>query len=130
MHDLLLADPARSWTLAKLSALVHLSPKQLGRVFADAYGLTPRAVNGQLDFRELTDAPNRHAIPGVQAKASATTPTSPIALAQERALLKIDPVEYPHLVANEALHLQGARGLRLPVAKHRVVTDRLGTEGL
>lgn len=83
-----------------------------------------------LDFRQLTDAPDRQAIPGVQAKASATMLTSTVALAQEQALLKIDPIEYPHLVANEALHLQAARTLKLPVANHRVVADRHGVQGL
>lgn len=83
-----------------------------------------------LDFRELTDAPDRHAIPGVQAKASATILTAPIATASERALLKIDPPGHPHLVVNEDLHLTAARGLRIPVAHHRVVQDAHGVPGL
>ncbi|MEO2096430.1 type II toxin-antitoxin system HipA family toxin [Brachybacterium paraconglomeratum] len=83
-----------------------------------------------LDFRALTDAPDRHALPGVQAKASATMLTSPFTTTAERALLKIDPPEHPHLVANEALHLAAARSLRLPVAGHRVVKDGQGVPGL
>lgn len=83
-----------------------------------------------LDFRALTDAPDLHALPGVQAKASATMLTSPFTTTAERALLKIDPPEHPHLVANEAHHLVAARILRLPVAGHRVVTDRQGVPGL
>lgn len=40
-----------------------------------------------LDFRALTDAPDRHALPGVQAKASATMLTSPFTTMAERARL-------------------------------------------
>jgi len=83
-----------------------------------------------LDFRALTDAPDRHALPGVQAKASATMLTSPFTTTAERALLKIDPPEHQHLVANENLHLSAARALRLPVAEHRVVRDGQGVPGL
>ncbi|WP_338142907.1 HipA domain-containing protein [Brachybacterium saurashtrense] len=83
-----------------------------------------------LDFRSLTDAPDRHALPGVQAKASATMLTSPFTTTAERALLKIDPPDHPHLVANEELHLAAARALRLPVAEHRVVRDGQGVPGL
>lgn len=39
--DLLRDQPARRWTLHELSAAVHLSPSQLGRIFVDAYGTTP-----------------------------------------------------------------------------------------
>lgn len=84
----------------------------------------------QLDFRELTDAPDRHALPGLQAKASATMLTSPLATNRERALLKIDPPQYPHLVANEELHLEAARGLKVAVAQHRVVRDVHDVPGL
>lgn len=40
---LLRSDVARRWTLDELAARVHLSPSQLGRVFADAYGKSPIA---------------------------------------------------------------------------------------
>lgn len=83
-----------------------------------------------LDFRQLTNAPDRHALPGVQDKASATMLTSPFATARERALLKIDPPQNPHLVENEVLHLGGARKLGIPVARHRLVQDVNGVPGL
>lgn len=38
---LLQEAPEQRWTLQDLAAAVHLSPSQLGRVFADAYGKTP-----------------------------------------------------------------------------------------
>lgn len=39
--DLLRDKPARRWTLGELADAVHLSASQLGRVFVDAYGMTP-----------------------------------------------------------------------------------------
>lgn len=38
--ELLIGAPSQRWTLHELAAAVHLSPSQLGRVFADAYGKT------------------------------------------------------------------------------------------
>lgn len=40
---LLRQDPAEPWTLDGLARRVHLSPSQLGRVFADAFGCGPMA---------------------------------------------------------------------------------------
>lgn len=42
-RDLLHASPADPWTLGALAERVHLSPKQLTRVFMEAYGKTPLA---------------------------------------------------------------------------------------
>lgn len=39
--ELLRDAPEQRWTLRGLAAAVHLSPSQLGRLFADAYGKTP-----------------------------------------------------------------------------------------
>lgn len=41
VRDVLRSDIARSWGLAELAGMVHLSTKQLSRVFVDAYGKTP-----------------------------------------------------------------------------------------
>lgn len=41
--ELLREYPARRWTLDALAAAVHLSPSQLSRVFAEAYGKSPLA---------------------------------------------------------------------------------------
>ncbi|WP_223881428.1 helix-turn-helix transcriptional regulator [Nesterenkonia ebinurensis] len=63
VRDLLRDDPPRSWSLDELAAMVHLSPKQLSRVFSDAFGLTPRAYQTRLRVAEMarllreTDAP-------------------------------------------------------------------------
>ena len=83
-----------------------------------------------LDFAALTASPDRHGLPGVQAKASASMVNTPLALRGSRALLMIDPPDHPHLVENEALHLAGARALRIPVAEHTVVHDQHGRVGL
>lgn len=83
-----------------------------------------------LDFAELAGALDLHGLPGVQDKASASMLTAPLAMRRHRYILKLDPAEYPHLVANEALHLSAARRLKIPVAKARVVTDRRGASGL
>ncbi|WP_347040925.1 type II toxin-antitoxin system HipA family toxin [Brachybacterium nesterenkovii] len=56
--------------------------------------------------------------------------TVPVALARSRAILKVDPADYPHLVVNEAAHLVAARRLRIPVAEHSVVHDGAGVQGL
>lgn len=42
-RNLLRSDLSRGWTLSELAAAVHLSGKQLSRVFVDAYGKTPLA---------------------------------------------------------------------------------------
>lgn len=83
-----------------------------------------------LDFAAIADAVDRHGLPGVQAKASASMLTTPVALANRRYLLKLDPPRHPHLVLNEAAHLTGAKALKIPVAKHSVVSDRNGLPGL
>jgi len=83
-----------------------------------------------LDFAYLADAVDPHGLPGVQHKASASMMTTPLALANRRYLLKLDPPQYPHLVVNEAAHLTAAKALKIPVAKHSVVTDRKGRPGL
>lgn len=83
-----------------------------------------------LDFAALADAVDPHGLPGVQAKASASMLTTPLAMAGRRYLLKLDPPQHPHLVLNEAAHLAGAKSLKIPVARHSVVTDRNGLPGL
>lgn len=46
-------DIALSWTLGALSARVHLSPKQLSRVFTETYGKTPLAYLTMLRVEEM-----------------------------------------------------------------------------
>ncbi|WP_112235541.1 type II toxin-antitoxin system HipA family toxin [Kocuria sp. BT304] len=83
-----------------------------------------------VDFSRLATALDLHALPGVQEKASASMLTAPVAAAEKRYILKLDPPEHAHLVANEALHLAAARQLRIPVATAQTVVDRHGVPGL
>lgn len=62
-------------------------------------------------------------IPGVQDKASARMISVPVARAGERYLLKVDPPEYPHVVANEAFVLRAAARAGVPSASAEVVVD-------
>ena len=70
------------------------------------------------------------ALPGVQDKVSARAISLPLAQASDRWILKLDPPEYPHVVANEAFFLGLAKKAKLPVASARVVHDRDGRPGL
>lgn len=69
-------------------------------------------------------------LPGVQDKVSARMISVPVARAHERCILKIDPPEFPHLVANEAFFLALARDARMPVVEAKVVRDVDGRFGL
>lgn len=84
----------------------------------------------ELDFATLVNSVDLHGLPGVQNKASASMLTTPLALSGMRYLLKLDPAENPHLVVNEAAHLAGAKGLKIPVVKSKVISDMNGLEGL
>ncbi|GAA1416171.1 hypothetical protein AUR04nite_35250 [Glutamicibacter uratoxydans] len=84
----------------------------------------------KLDFVALSRTMDLHSIPGVQDKISATMLTTPLALGEASYLLKLDPRDHPYLVANEALHLNAARLLKLPVAASKLVYDRNQVEGL
>ena len=60
-------------------------------------------------------------IAGVRDKASARMISVPVATAGERYLLKLDPPEYPHVVANEAFFLR----IGLPARASERALDRL-----
>lgn len=100
----------------------------------------PAVVVGAWDeirFRDLLAIPgkaegrwDRVAIPGVQDKLSAGLINLPVARRNERYLLKLEPPELPHLVANEAFFLRAARRSQLETAQAEVVHDREGVPGL
>lgn len=73
---------------------------------------------------------DRVALPGVQDKVSARLISVPVARRNERFLLKLDPPEFPHLVANEAFFLKAARRSGLDAAEAEVVRDKEGAMGL
>jgi serine/threonine-protein kinase HipA len=69
-------------------------------------------------------------LPGVQDKVSARMIAVPLGRAGARYLLKIDPPEFPHVVANEAFFLRLAREIGIRSASATVVTDADGRPGL
>ncbi|GER23964.1 hypothetical protein NCCP1664_24590 [Zafaria cholistanensis] len=83
-----------------------------------------------LDFGDLAQAVDLHALPGVQDKASASMLSAPVSLRGHRYILKLDPPRHRHLVQNEAAHLLAAKVLKIPVAKAALVTDHNGLHGL
>ncbi|GAA1348073.1 type II toxin-antitoxin system HipA family toxin [Arthrobacter roseus] len=121
----------------ELTLLLAVGADTPGDVQVVPAGQTPNpqdalAATGpsDLDFATLANVPDRHAIPGVQSKASATMLTTPLAGRGLRSILKLDPPNHPHLVLNEALHLEAARSLKIPVANAAVVRDRNRLPGL
>ena len=72
----------------------------------------------------------RAGLAGVQPKVSAEVISLPVQRANERFILKLDPPDLPHLVANEAFFLDAARRSGLSVADADVVYDRDGAPGL
>ena len=54
VEALLRSDVAHGWTLPELADAVHLSPKQLGRVFVEAFGKTPSAYLTMLRVQEMS----------------------------------------------------------------------------
>ncbi|MFQ6228820.1 type II toxin-antitoxin system HipA family toxin [Nocardia sp. NPDC002869] len=94
----------------------------------------PALVSGEspadLDFTDLVEKVDPHALPGVQQKASTSMISTPLAAGFGRFILKLSQDGFPHLVENEALHLEAARLLEVPVAAAQLITDREGTSGL
>ncbi|MFL4475211.1 type II toxin-antitoxin system HipA family toxin [Paeniglutamicibacter sp. MACA_103] len=101
-----------------------------GDVPAEPEVLADTSTPEDLDFAVLANSVDLHALPGVQDKASASMLTTPLATRGQRYLLKLDPAENPHLVANEAAHLAAARNLNLPVVGNRIIHDKHGLAGL
>lgn len=73
---------------------------------------------------------DRVAIPGVQDKVSARMVNVPVARADHHFILKLDPPEFPHLVANEAFFLEAGRRSGVATADAEVVRDADGAAGL
>ncbi|GAB3539317.1 type II toxin-antitoxin system HipA family toxin [Arthrobacter tecti] len=101
-----------------------------GEIPSEPDVLTDASDPEDTDFASLFEAVDLHALPGVQAKSSASMLTAPLSLRRERFILKLNPPEYPHLIRNEFLHLAGAKALKVPIAKSLLVTDRNGLPGL
>jgi serine/threonine-protein kinase HipA len=73
----------------------------------------------------------RIALPGVQAKVSASMVSAPVVTSVGPAILKLNPErDHPRLVENEQFFLSMAGACGLTVPDHRLVVDRDGFSGL
>jgi serine/threonine-protein kinase HipA len=70
------------------------------------------------------------ALAGVQDKASAAMISVPLGQAGKRYILKVDPPEFPHVVANEAYFIRRAALAHFPVVGAHIVHDATGRPGL
>lgn len=90
----------------------------------------------EADFAELfaqavaPEPADRVAVAGAQDKITGRMIALPVSHAGAAWILKLDPPEFPHLVANEAFFLAAARASGLEVAHAEVVHDRHGRPGL
>jgi len=126
----------------ELSLLLAVGVDAIGDVQVVPAGVAPVEVPSRIAIDEIGDISfdellvelgvraQRVALPGVQDKTSAAMINLPVARAGERHILKLNPVEYPHLVENEAFFLDAARTSGLSVPPSEVVTDRDGQPGL
>lgn len=103
---------------------------EAGTMPADPPPLIGPTAPGEMDFAELVEGIDRHAIPGVQRKASASMISTPLATRGGRYILKVSPPQYPLLVQNEAAHVRAARALKVPVERSALVHDRNDVAGL
>ena len=104
-------------------------PDEIAAVDVDDWSTTSfRQLYTEVTGEQLE--PARASLPGVQVKLSARMITLPVARQHERFILKLDPPEFPHLVANEAFFLDAARQSGLAVAAAEVVHDTHDEAGL
>jgi len=94
-------------------------PKLEDVVFRDLYAqiLSPRSID-------------RTSLAGVQDKVSGGMISLPVQRRGGAWILKLNPPEHAHLVANEAFFLKAARASGLQVTDADVVHDRTGQQGL
>jgi serine/threonine-protein kinase HipA len=126
----------------ELSLLLAVGRDTIGDVRVVAHGESPEEpqpvlrVGGawnEVRFADLlSDAGivDPVGLPGVQEKVSGRVISLPVARAHERFLVKLDPPEFPHFVANEAYFLALAREARLSVVSSEVVSDADGRAAL
>lgn len=110
--------PAGTVATRAASAVDDL-PELEAVVFAELYAhvLSPRSID-------------RVSLAGVQDKVSGGMICLPVNRRGSAWILKLNPPEHPHLVANEAFFLSAARCSRMAVAEAHVVHDRSGEPGL
>jgi serine/threonine-protein kinase HipA len=127
----------------ELTLLLAVGGDTVGDVQVRPFGVSPDGVPapvgppiGEADFAELfaraiaPDVADRVAIAGMQDKVSGRMIALPVSHAGAAWILKLDPPEFQHLVANEAFFLGAARTSGLDVAHAELVHDRHGRPGL
>ncbi|HEY2044903.1 MAG TPA: HipA domain-containing protein [Jatrophihabitans sp.] len=126
----------------ELSLLLAVGADAIGDVQIVPEGVQPHEVPPQVALERLGDIKfadllvelgvraQRSALPGIQDKTSAAMINLPVARAGERYILKLNPVEYPRLVEDEAFFLGAAQKSGLQVPPSEVVTDADGQPGL
>lgn len=107
---------------------VQILPADADPVAAPA--LADEETIGELEFKLLAARVDRHALPGVQCKASAERSVATRNGCGSRSLLKLPQASYPNLIENESAHLAAARMLKIPVAASALVRDASGIQGL
>ena len=129
-----------------LSLLLVVGTDTIGDVQVVPHGSSPDPVSakvdltspGDLDFAEVFsravagDAAmlDRRALPGVQAKVSASMLSTPLSTRHESAILKLNPSTHPLLVENEHFFLDMASDCGLTVPVHQLLHDRTGAAAL
>lgn len=127
----------------ELSLLLAVGEDAVGDVQVVPEGSTPGSVAPRLrvtsfeevEFSDLFvqatgQAVDRVALPGVQEKVSAAMISLPVSDRSSHYILKLDPPEFPHIVANEHFFLGAARASGLKVVDAELVRDRVGSAGL
>ncbi|MFE5835238.1 type II toxin-antitoxin system HipA family toxin [Arthrobacter sp. NPDC056493] len=101
-----------------------------GEALAEPEPLADTTDPAVLDFTVLAEALDLHGLPGVQPKVSASMLSAPLALADGRYILKMNPPTHANLIQNEAAHLAAAKVLKIPVAAATIVHDKNALPGL
>jgi serine/threonine-protein kinase HipA len=126
----------------ELSLLLAVGSDPVGDVQVVPEGTPPTRASARItasDFGEVSFAEllasydvdiDRVAIAGVQDKFSLAMLSVPVIGSDRSYILKLDPPEYPHLVANEAFFLARSARSRIVTVDARVVSDRDGRDGL
>ncbi|MBA3340106.1 MAG: HipA domain-containing protein [Geodermatophilaceae bacterium] len=127
----------------ELTLLLAVGEDAVGDVQVVPEGATPGEVApriavtsfDQVEFADLFvqetgQSVDRVGIPGVQDKVSAAMITLPVRDRSSSYILKLDPPEFRHLVANEDFFLRAARACGLAVVEASVVHDRSSSSGL
>jgi serine/threonine-protein kinase HipA len=96
----------------------------------------PVGEAGELSFPLLMaavlgpDPIDRVGLAGVQDKISTAMISLPLSWRGIPSILKLDPPDFPHLVANEAFFLRAAQRSGLSIPPFQVISDRDGVPGL